>query len=199
MRALGGADPSMRGAVASSSHETKRVLWPIFSVFSHPFGSCARGHPSRWLVCPAARALHLRRSMRTYPPIRLIHSLVGVATSTLMCACFIDAGDHLYDGYDLQDDANALPDSHGSEQTTQSLAVSSGQSGSSQTGTGGQPSVFSRLDRLDGTADDTVVIAYLPLELLPARLTAKLYAFDLNHDGVLTKVEVKTSCARCQP
>ena len=52
--------------------------------------------------------------------------------------------------------------------------------------------LFKRLDRLDGDKDHRIVIADLPAKV-PARLVEKLGTIDTDHDGIVTKREVKTA------
>jgi len=50
---------------------------------------------------------------------------------------------------------------------------------------------FKMLDRIDGNKDGNITLAALPAGL-PERLLAKLARLDADHDGIVTKAEVKT-------
>lgn len=129
--------------------------------------------------------------------VRLVS--VGVLlTLAVGCAGASTANDDLeIDDLGSSESSLASPDPTGNDTTGEDGAETGGEVGDEDCNDGDHRGhgkhhrhKFSALDKLDGTRDRNITIASLPAGL-PERIFAKLAKIDADHDGIVTKAEVK--------
>jgi hypothetical protein len=131
-------------------------------------------------------------------PWQHVFGLVVSIASLSVVGCAGATDSEVDDDVDLPEDFDSV--SEGLTAAVDPAPAASGEHDGACLGHEGRPRhgrrpfhhLFRCLDRLDGQKDKTITIASLPARV-PAGLVGKLHAIDTDHNGVVTKDEVRAA------